>query len=116
MVLFFFQAEDGIRDDLVTGVQTCALPICRKFGQRFGIYDAHLRARLHWKKSFWLHAVSVGEVTIALKLARQIRILKPDQHCVLTTPTTPGFAFANQSAPDWIEVMYSPLDFWPVMP
>src|SRR3990170_8541778 len=24
----FFQAEDGIRDDLVTGVQTCALPIC----------------------------------------------------------------------------------------
>src|SRR5207244_8367309 len=24
---FFFQAEDSIRDDLVTGVQTCALPI-----------------------------------------------------------------------------------------
>src|SRR6266404_206191 len=24
---FFFQAEDGIRDKLVTGVQTCALPI-----------------------------------------------------------------------------------------
>src|SRR5258708_31092625 len=29
MYLFFFQAEDGIRDDLVTGVQTCALPISR---------------------------------------------------------------------------------------
>src|SRR5947208_9652075 len=27
MIFFFFQAEDGIRDDLVTGVQTCALPI-----------------------------------------------------------------------------------------
>src|SRR5438094_9802089 len=26
---FFFQAEDGIRDRTVTGVQTCALPICR---------------------------------------------------------------------------------------
>src|SRR5690606_16134309 len=26
--LFFFQAEDGIRDFHVTGVQTCALPIC----------------------------------------------------------------------------------------
>src|SRR5687767_15870203 len=26
-VIFFFQAEDGIRDKLVTGVQTCALPI-----------------------------------------------------------------------------------------
>src|SRR5258708_722598 len=38
---FFFQAEDGIRDDLVTGVQTCALPIsaparsaCSAQGQR----------------------------------------------------------------------------------
>ena len=27
MVFFFFQAEDGIRDVAVTGVQTCALPI-----------------------------------------------------------------------------------------
>ena len=28
-VFFFFQAEDGIRDKLVTGVQTCALPILK---------------------------------------------------------------------------------------
>src|SRR5260370_13781454 len=28
MRFFFFQAEDGIRDSSVTGVQTCALPIC----------------------------------------------------------------------------------------
>src|SRR6266496_5790058 len=31
---FFFQAEDGIRDLYVTGVQTCALPICRHPGRR----------------------------------------------------------------------------------
>ena len=30
-VFFFFQAEDGIRDIGVTGVQTCALPICLVF-------------------------------------------------------------------------------------
>src|SRR2546425_6013323 len=30
---FFFQAEDGIRDKLVTGVQTCALPIYRVRGE-----------------------------------------------------------------------------------
>src|SRR3989441_3174642 len=30
-VFFFFQAEDGIRDKLVTGVQTCALPISTQF-------------------------------------------------------------------------------------
>ena len=29
---FFFQAEDGIRDGLVTGVQTCALPISTGVG------------------------------------------------------------------------------------
>src|SRR5690554_7398685 len=32
-VFFFFQAEDGIRDADVTGVQTCALPICVKDGK-----------------------------------------------------------------------------------
>src|SRR5687767_15369202 len=31
---FFFQAEDGIRDKLVTGVQTCALPISIKAERR----------------------------------------------------------------------------------
>src|SRR5687767_13590396 len=35
---FFFQAEDGIRDKLVTGVQTCALPISMAAAM------AHLRA------------------------------------------------------------------------
>src|SRR3989454_2304497 len=30
LFFFFFQAEDGIRDYKVTGVQTCALPICRR--------------------------------------------------------------------------------------
>src|SRR2546430_8609831 len=29
LIFFFFQAEDGIRDLTVTGVQTCALPICQ---------------------------------------------------------------------------------------
>src|SRR5256885_6842449 len=29
-VIFFFQAEDGIRDYKVTGVQTCALPISKQ--------------------------------------------------------------------------------------
>src|SRR2546430_13680104 len=33
---FFFQAEDGIRDLTVTGVQTCALPICAPEGAAGG--------------------------------------------------------------------------------
>src|SRR5262249_58065488 len=41
---FFFQAEDGIRDWSVTGVQTCALPIC---------LDA---ARFDHTLAFWIEA------------------------------------------------------------
>src|SRR2546425_263309 len=33
LFFFFFQAEDGIRDKLVTGVQTCALPILVGIGE-----------------------------------------------------------------------------------
>src|SRR5258708_19872716 len=45
-VFFFFQAEDGIRDDLVTGVQTCALPISVDPGARAqaGLPEAGQRA------------------------------------------------------------------------
>src|SRR5258708_22099045 len=42
-MLFFFQAEDGIRDDLVTGVQTCALPIFIA-GRRRDYLDAVIAA------------------------------------------------------------------------
>src|SRR5205823_63187 len=37
---FFFQAEDGIRDKLVTGVQTCALPICAMLTAALNELDA----------------------------------------------------------------------------
>jgi 3-deoxy-D-manno-octulosonic-acid transferase len=86
-----------------------------KFGQRLGIYDRELRVRLLRQRSTWLHAVSVGEVNIALKLATALRALEPELHCVLTTTTTTGFALANKNAPSWMEVMYTPLDYWPIM-
>src|SRR5256885_13071008 len=37
IVVFFFQAEDGIRDYKVTGVQTCALPIYQEKGGYWGM-------------------------------------------------------------------------------
>src|SRR5438309_1836563 len=41
---FFFQAEDGIRDGTVTGVQTCALPICtnRTFSSQLNFVTSEL--------------------------------------------------------------------------
>src|SRR5690606_40840922 len=40
--VFFFQAEDGIRDFHVTGVQTCALPILAQSAQKMGFKVAIL--------------------------------------------------------------------------
>src|SRR3989441_11067152 len=42
MFLFFFQAEDGIRDKLVTGVQTCALLISSSLVQRTADPEANI--------------------------------------------------------------------------
>src|SRR2546421_1857327 len=41
---FFFQAEDGIRDLIVTGVQTCALPISRSAWSRCSIASSAARS------------------------------------------------------------------------
>ena len=86
-----------------------------KFGQRLGIYDQKMGERLSQQRSTWLHAVSVGEVNVALKLARALHRFEPELHCVLTTTTTTGFALARKNAPPWIEIMYTPLDYWPIM-
>src|SRR5437667_5323414 len=64
LLLFFFQAEDGIRDRDVTGVQTCALPICLRHAlltavERLGDRDVRpeqrdrgqkrvTETRMHW--------------------------------------------------------------------
>jgi 3-deoxy-D-manno-octulosonic-acid transferase len=86
-----------------------------KFGQRFGLYDRGVQSRLASRRCTWIHAVSVGEVAIALKLSVKLKALDPDFFCVLTTTTTTGFAFATREAGEAMEVLYSPLDFWPVM-
>ncbi|HEX8680519.1 MAG TPA: 3-deoxy-D-manno-octulosonic acid transferase [Chthoniobacterales bacterium] len=84
----------------------------RNAGQRFGIYGAELRRRVAADPHTWIHAVSVGEVAIALKLAAKLRAIDPQFRALLTTTTTTGFAFAEREAPEWLAVSYNPLDFW----
>jgi len=49
VISFFFQAEDGIRDIGVTGVQTCALPISQFWIWFFNIILRHLNTKNHIK-------------------------------------------------------------------
>src|SRR5258708_34713141 len=55
---FFFQAEDGIRDDLVTGVQTCALPIYRAQHDYTQALDA--ARTMHDRAAEWQSAIDLG--------------------------------------------------------
>src|SRR3989449_9154831 len=48
-LFFFFQAEDGIRDVAVTGVQTCALPISRQ-SRFWPMHDLLFRHQDGWAK------------------------------------------------------------------
>src|SRR5690348_18019530 len=51
---FFFQAEDGIRDGRVTGVQTCALPICRLRARSTGLpHFPHVGGFASWSARSW---------------------------------------------------------------
>src|SRR6266404_4166188 len=77
-----------------------------KFGQRLGFYDRELRVRPSKQRSTWLHAVSVGEVNVALKLANALRTLEPDFLFFLTTATTNIYTLSLHDALPWIEVMY----------
>src|SRR5229473_6757286 len=56
---FFFQAEDGIRDKLVTGVQTCALPI---WGNELGI-DSR---RVTWRRGLDMNDRALRQITSSL--------------------------------------------------
>ena len=67
-VSFFFQAEDGIRDVAVTGVQTCALPICKEKAEASFIipstyrgHDGRNHATQREHGEYWMLAIDVDE-------------------------------------------------------
>src|SRR5207244_6902439 len=66
-LILFFQAEDGIRDDLVTGVQTCALPICVRRAPWTAIAE---RAAAHepvpFRQVAFLRGVTRGMAIVAM--------------------------------------------------
>src|SRR5256885_5980690 len=72
---FFFQAEDGIRDYKVTGVQTCALPISEPIADLRRLLYCGEWIESHALHIYLLHAPDFLGYTSALALAEDRRDL-----------------------------------------
>src|SRR5437870_9327121 len=104
-VFFFFQAEDGIRDGHVTGVQTCALPICDATQTRvwvaitFSLELSHVTTCWVAKESTRLkHAAEklVGRHALSPDSAPSPRE-PPLRRAVATTPARPRAAVPRRA-------------------
>ncbi len=97
------------------------LRMCRRGGyrrgflQRFGIYYAALAAQLQSRRRTWIHAVSVGEVFVALRFMEEIRARRPGAAFILTTNTSTGHAIAGKQIGAEDLLLYFPVDFPPII-
>jgi 3-deoxy-D-manno-octulosonic-acid transferase len=80
-----------------------------RLGERAAVYttprDSEPSGAVH------VHAVSVGESLLALKLIREWLVREPEKKFVLATGTATGHAVATQANVPGLRVTYSPLDF-----
>lgn len=80
------------------------------FGQRFGKYDGKLKQALTNRRVLWLHAVSVGEVNLALRLIQELERRLPNHKLVVSTTTTTGMAELERRLPQHVSRIYYPID------
>src|SRR5216684_6793149 len=96
--VFFFQAEDGIRDVAVTGVQTCALPICTQKtwadGRNFTLVMKDPESPEMHVAVQKLFGVAAGEVKSAIAKLNEtrtvVRVVESDEDLLRTVEATPG--------------------------
>src|SRR5699024_11713669 len=84
-VYFFFQAEDGIRDRNVTGVQTCALPIFSCHGAApptAGVAWLWERKRLRATKAHITHILMHGFDDAVAMQQRRLTLLRSEERRV----------------------------------
>ena len=83
----------------------------RGFAQRFGRYDDEVRRKLAGISPMWVHAVSVGEVFVALNFMAALKQARPGTRFVLSTTTSTGHAMATARMSAEDVLIYFPLDF-----
>ncbi|QQL46167.1 3-deoxy-D-manno-octulosonic acid transferase [Sulfuriroseicoccus oceanibius] len=85
-----------------------------QFGNRFGMYGSGMMSRLRGSRPLWIHAVSVGEQMIAMKLVTQLRKSGAwNGKIVVSTATSTGFKLARERVGENCEVVYFPFDLLP---
>jgi 3-deoxy-D-manno-octulosonic-acid transferase len=87
----------------------------RHFEQRFGIYGRNTMARLTEGRRIWIHAVSVGELFVALRFIEEYRKEHSDALFVVSTNTSTGHTLAEQRLDSRDVLIYFPLDLPVVM-
>jgi 3-deoxy-D-manno-octulosonic-acid transferase len=87
----------------------------RNFFQRFGFFSHRLLSDLGQGNWSWVRAVSVGEVLVAIRLIEEMRRQDPTFQAVISTTTSTGYRLALDRAQDWSRVIYSPIDFYPLL-
>ena len=87
----------------------------RNFFQRFGFFSHRLRSELGQGEWSWIRAVSVGEVLVAIRLIEEMRRQDPSFRAVISTTTSTGYQLALDRAPEGSRVIYSPIDFYPLL-
>src|ERR1051325_3473978 len=80
------------------------------FGQRFGRYDSKIKQALTNRHTLWLHAVSVGEVSVCAQLIRTLQPRLPNVKIVVSTTTTTGMERLQAKLPPGVTKIYYPID------
>ena len=81
-----------------------------RMGDRFALYPRAVRAQLK-PGAVWVHAVSVGEVQVALQLMREWRQAEPDVRFCFSTTSSTGWRTAEAGLDKRDTLIYNPLDF-----
>ena len=85
------------------------------FEQRLGHFGRNTKARLRETRRIWVHAVSVGEIFVALRLIRAWRAANPDLRFALSTTTSTGHRIARKHLDERDVLFYFPVDLPPIV-
>jgi 3-deoxy-D-manno-octulosonic-acid transferase len=82
----------------------------KHFEQRFGTYGSGTSVRLRQTRRIWIHAVSVGEIHVALRFIDEYRARHPAAAFVLSTATSTAHAIGREKLDGRDVLIYFPLD------